>query len=615
MHRPNPYRRAIAMAIDLERTHDCIAAIIGHSMPMPDRIVPSGKRRDGRKLNLRHPLTLDALNDMSAERLDAIHALHREVGPTMGSGESMMLDDIMEEMRERTSSEETHRSDPKGPSRQIDPEDRMSAEEKMRHDIMRAADAPPPPVSARRAATTPETVIAERNSIAIDLMTEGLIEYQGVDREALYRELIAYRAKLTNMNSSIDLASIAERSNKMPALAALGRSFPPAVFRLRGLSLDVIRLDLPVITEDESTDIWTYRGSGSGRTNDLPSLMRTNAMTGYDLFDFPQRALRDVTGDIRFHDALVVEMTDRKGLTPGSTPLTTITLRRGYSHLDPPTINKSGRIAIRRAADVRGPNQARAAENRDLDHARLIDRLLKERGHTQRSRVQIREGFGLILRIADRGGMDDRYAHTYEIKRDTLDDGEYAIRARVDAIVESLGKAQRKYTPPTMTTHAARSDDDAPRQKDHAPATTTDEVIASRTVAERLGSDVGVMHDRCDRIDALVTDILAKNEEVDDDVEFHSQEGIMAIKRMRLAHDIVYRIEKFDRVLGKATHAVGSIEVERDLSPSAVEALRDGTIKKLIAKWPTFAGGQVRKVTRCDGATVVTVRLPLLPKR
>src|SRR3546814_12660784 len=51
---PPAMRRSIAMAIELERTHDYLAAHIGHGMPIPNRIVPPGSA-SGRKVKLNLP--------------------------------------------------------------------------------------------------------------------------------------------------------------------------------------------------------------------------------------------------------------------------------------------------------------------------------------------------------------------------------------------------------------------------------------------------------------------------------------------------------------------------------------------------------------------------------
>lgn len=330
-------------------------------------------------------------------------------------------------------------------------------------------------------------------------------------------------------------------------------------------------------------------------------------MQGHDVFDFPRRALRDIIDDGRFHDAMVIHTTDRYGMTVGSGASTVIKLRRGYAHLDPPGTNPGLRVPIRRPSDVRPPRQARAAEHRDLDWSQLIDRLLNERGHTQRRTIRIKEGAGLMLSIADRG-PDERLAHNYEIVRDTLDDGEDAIRARIDDIVGKMnGVRRRDGAPRTFHRPIAPTQPAAPKTPDVDP---------ERRLRDALGEDEARRYVDATRIDVLLADLVTMENGIDPDnlPELHVQEGVLTVREMRIASDMVYRVEKFDRLLGKVTHAVGTIEVARELGASTIEALRDGAVRRLIDRYPQFSGAQVRKVSRCDGATLVTVRLPLIAK-
>lgn len=609
--RHNPYRRAIAQAIELERTHDVLARIIGHSIPLPDRIVPEGNRKGDalpERMRLPRHMTLEAMNDIAESSFNAIQEIGEEIIPTLGNVAGI-VDDLLDDAQERVIVEQGYRGTRKGPSRIMDPEDRMTFEKRTIRDILRAADAPPPTISLAKA---PRAAPVEQESLAIDLMMEGLLDYYRVDRQALYAELMEFRQRMANRQSSIELVSPGARANRAEPIKSLGRNFPDAHFNLRGLSLDVISISIPGERDDISGMSWTYHGAGT--RHDKFKLSCQDGLHAHDVFDFPQRALRDVTGDRRFHDALVIDMVDRYGMTiVGDKPVTKITLRPGYAHLDPPTINPAMRTPIRRPSDVRSGAPGRSAEHPDTAIIRLVDRLLRERGHNEHRRINRIEGQGIVVQLSDRG--TENLLHRYVIQRDTIDDGIMAITARVDDIVTKLAKwyakhGRTRYLPRAMNADATPASVTTPE----ADATPKDNVTNPGKAIGMLGDEAKTQWEACQRIDALLLDILGKKKLDADGIELHHQEGMLLVKTMVVAKGVVYRLERYDRVLGKVTHAIGTLDIDRVLAPATVESLRDGNISRLVPDLGGFGKSQVRKVSVRDGSTSITVRVPLSPR-
>lgn len=622
----NPYKRAIAMAIDLERTYDSIAGILGHSMPLQDRITSEPGRRPGKeRLRLPRPLTLDVLNEMAARRMDAINELHGEIAPTLGNGECGLIDDLVAEMRERTRSQENHRSAPRGPSRQLDSEDRMSFDEIHLRDIERAADTPPSRINLAKNSISRSDAAVDHISFSIDLMMDGLLDHYRINRDALYKELAKNRDALSNRNSWISLTSPALRSNTAKPIQALA-GFPPTLFRLRGLSLEIERLTMPIIASAIYDGEWTYVGASGERNSEAPRLIREDGMYGYDLFDMPRRALRDVLQDKRFHDAIVIDQTDRFGIDTGH-PRTTIRLRRGYTHLDPPGRLRE-RLAVRRPFDVRETRQR--FDEPHLIYAPIVDRILRELGQMQRHRLEPRAAGGVTLAIAEKNGV--AFVHRYEIRADTIADGDEAIRARLGNIVTTLDNWERKHgrnsmhaltTPIRNETTAVvpvaleTVDQDEETNATTEPAKKQDKKHKpSEMVAALWGDEIAKAYETSERIDDLLRDVLASDKIRNADaIELHQLEKMTCIKRMRIEKDMLYRLEKFERMAGRATYAVGTIEVERALTPGTIEALRDGNIGMLIKAWPNFGRSQVRRVSQSDGMVLITVRIPLSERK
>src|SRR3546814_18121035 len=104
---PPARRRTIAMAIELERTHDYLAAHIGHGMPIPNRIVPPGSA-SGRKVKLNLPrfLSGELLSQMHLDRLNAIETLYAELSETMAAEGEDHLHQLVAEAREIADSEQ-----------------------------------------------------------------------------------------------------------------------------------------------------------------------------------------------------------------------------------------------------------------------------------------------------------------------------------------------------------------------------------------------------------------------------------------------------------------------------------------------------------------------------
>jgi hypothetical protein len=619
--RPNPYKRAIAEAIELEKTHDVMARIIGHSIPIENRI--TDEPRDKRKLKLNLPKTrgknrLEQLAALSEPRIEALSELHDEIGGTLSFSEQMLLTEIVEEMRENSVSRDYVMVPTRGSNRLLDPDDRMSVREKMYRDIERAADAPVPP-SAKTIKTPANDQLSDNESFTIDLLTEGLLNYYNVNRTNLYNELQEHhRTYLRNKRSSyLSLASPSMMDNQRVALKSLGKSFPRAKLRLRGRSLDIEHMFFQADFAGETLN-WEYMHSRGRMVLECISQLQ-----GHDIFDYPRKALQDLTDDKRFHESIVISDVFRevKGIHIGST---SFVLMNGYAHIDPPHLNSALRMKPQRPSFVRETSEVSTSMKNLLALSTEINAMISEKGHTQRRVIKVKEGVGIQISIAAPGS--DSITHDFMIKNETIRDGIEAVKARVDNIHGFIMKArdrnQRKAAryglpklPETETLPKLQSSILAPH--------VTDEEQPEKTPAEMQADGMQVLfeseyplYEKAQKLDALLVDVLNLHQDIKEiNVPIlHFQENILAIKQMVLDNESTYRLEKFDRVMGKPTYAIANIETTKHLTPATIEALRDGSIKRLIEIYPEFAYSQVRKVTKCDDVTVITVRVQLEEK-
>lgn len=598
---PPAFRRAVAIAIELEQAHDRMCELIGHSLPLPDQIVPPNARRGQSRVRLPKDLTAEVLTQMQDVRMAAIEEAQEHLEGTLGFGEANVLTDIVERARNTVAARTFERVPRRTTQRRPWDPDLGTPEDMLARDIGRAADATTtiPRIPERTVQVgLPPRARATRESIAIDNVLDGMLEHYGVDRDALHRHLIELHESTKVPGTARDMASPAARSNRHPSLAILGASFPSAILRLRGLSLDVVSMDIPAAANDPGP-YWHYR---NGHT-DKPMLVRNDPTLGAQIHTWPGRDLGAVLDDARF-DSVMISRAYRQDPPGSEMPSTLLRIQPGRTHIDPPGTPRPSRN--------RAPRQdGRDAMYRPLDHVPVIEESMRRHGINRSHRFEVAEGKGLVLLLA--GSNGSRMIHRFPILNDTLADGREGIEARTAVIAKYLASFAR------------RKERDGPlfAVNDTGPVPLSGAIPMSgsarpgrRTPTEILATidqDAETAYMRSSRTCMLLADLLATDaRELDADVEFHVQEGVMSVKAMRLNAESFYRLEKFDRLLGKPSHAVATIEIARVLPSGLVEELRDGTIRQYIAQWPEFARSQVRKVSRTQDETLVTIRVPLV---
>lgn len=596
---PAPLRRAVALAIELERTYDQLARHLGHSVPLENRIIiPETGRNHRQRLNLPRDLSGERISQMHQNRLKAIEALHEQIADTMGYGEADHLYQLVEEARTIVYTEGYVRvTKRRAPGRNLDPDDRLSAEELRLVEIGRAADNPPPPSPPAPQLTDPAESL--KRGIAVDLLVEGLLVYHRIDRDKLYDAIDAQRRPKRGRNLASDavfFTSPAMRSNQYPALHAFGPNFPKALFRLHGDHLETQSLEMIAADPAHQHDVWTYRATAPSNI----TLSRHGLLRHIPIHDLERRALTDVIDDPRFHRALIIDRADRyQG--DGLAPLTRLRLRPSYGYIDPPGVHIP-RPPIQRPSDVRKIGHGFRGAYHDLEYADAVLLELQKRNVQRRHRIDVIDGGGLALRLSDRGQR--LLSHRFELKRETLQGGPDAIGARIDNILEFLRNGSRR-RPAMGTPLPAKPKTQSPK--------------LNETKTQRLIRIHGLTcledWNACTRIGALLYDRLTLADvEADHDTEFHLQEGLLAIRSIRLNRELHYRLERFDRVLGKISYAIGVLEIEKDMSPASIEALRDGVASQVIPDLCEFGQAQVRKISKHDGLTMVTLRVPLFDK-
>lgn len=597
-YRRNPYRRGIAMAIMLERSWDRLAAILGDRPAPFDRIVDEGSKQvlkgtPSRLLNLPHPLDDEKLRRLHAERLEAIESLAQIIGPTLGKGEAGSVMALVEESRTIGSSEQYHVV---GRRRHLaDPWDRERDPDEGA-EIARAADAQvdvPPTAIAPDRNERPQVTKHERESIAIDLVVHSLLVKHGVDREALHRELAAIR-RTGRDTTRHDLVSPSAQANAGRTLASLGPSFPPARFTLDSRSLDVERIDVIVA----SGALWRYE-----RRNGRYSMHSTHARSAFAAFDTPGRSLSVVTRDPMWHPNIVVQTATEIGAAQGGGMRLTLSGTR--THIDPPGSPPPVIHTTAEAMNASHPGGRRSSEYAVYDNVPIIRDALRRNGLTGRSSIRHREGTGLVVDLADPGA--DRFSHVIIYHEDTLADGREAIEERTRLAAANIARRRGRRKAPTLAVRNpdADADVDAP-----IPTRVQAPSVARKVTPLDIDDAMTSRLQAAERIDVLLADMLRGDCDVEPDPEIHEQLGIMAVSRAMLAPGIEYRLERFDRVMGKVTHAIGVIETTNPMTPGQAEELRDGDVRTLLKRYGQFSRSQVRKVSR-DSISTVTIRVPL----
>lgn len=611
--RPNPYRRAIANAIMLEQAWDRLATFSPCGPPPFQRIVPEGAGRAGRgRLVLPKPLDDQALRRLHDERLEAIRTLHGSLSPTLNVTEALSIDALMEESTIARESEQYHVVERRRHVRSVN--DAPDVGSDVATALAKEADRPLTIATgqvdkATRTLGMPDrpTSAYGRDSISIDLVVHSLIEATKVDRSALHREIAEVRRSMSNQSTVVEVHSPSRRSNTGRTLVSLGKAFPPATFRIVGLALDVVSIDIEPVRADGAA--WRYSMSSGRHT-----FSTRKRPYGTKSWDLPGRSLAVATGDSVWHPTLVVETAvDGVGYatvgSDGSTSGLILTLVPSRTHIDPPG-SPAPIIHATQASQQAVPlDQPRTTHWRHLDAVPVIEATLARLGMTQQRRIELREGVGLDLRMAAPNGGP--MLHRHPIVAETIEDGNEAIVARVEDIVAKIRRHHSRglRRPNTLPVGAGSGNEEPaadPAMKDEETSVEDGQgLVLSDEQSERIGT--------CARVDALLADLI-RHDPVGAEPELHFQEGIACIGSATIGDGVRYRLERFDRTMGKATHAIATVEIDRPLGASMVERLRDGSIGLVVTTWPGFAKAQVRRVTRDEIATLLTIRVPLVDR-
>ena len=145
----------------------------------------------------------------------------------------------------------------------------------------------------------PHLLRRDRDPYEIDLLVHGLLGYYEVDIEHLRRELDRHSGR-----TMIELSSPAARSNHALPLDCLGTSFPPAIFRLRGRSLETRRLVLDG-RDDEGTPV-QWHWSPPVHAERGPTIEADAMLPRLDLYRSARRSVSSILSDDRIHPSLRV---------------------------------------------------------------------------------------------------------------------------------------------------------------------------------------------------------------------------------------------------------------------------------------------------------------------
>lgn len=464
---PRSMRRAVAIAIELERTHDCLCAFDGSITPIADRIAVTGSTTTRRsRIALPRELTLDVLTDMQRRRVEAIEEAYDRIGPTLSHDEAAAVDGFVDEARALAGSEQTALARPKHRRTRTSPLDAMSDDERTMLEIAQAADrvekaaAPLPRPRWTPPRPTP-------SSISIELLMAGLLDHHGTDRGALYAELDEIR-RSNPRKTSIDVASASTRSNYHTILHSLGPSFPPATFRLRGPSLDTMRIELQARDAQDGYDVWTYLGGYLGR----PSLIRHSGVPGMRLDTFPLRPLAEALGDERFHEHLIVQNAHReRSVGEGAFIKTCISLFPRYALLDPPGVEVKPVPRVM-PSDIPAHVLARRDITADVDYEAIILEGFRRLGHVQRTTIRARADGGIDVNTSH---PDSPYRSVfYDVPISLLRQGSDALDRRIADIVDMVNAAVARRREESdrraarMAETAARREREAEKQRDAA---------------------------------------------------------------------------------------------------------------------------------------------------
>ena len=637
---PPSSRRAVAFAIEMERTHDRLQRIIGHSLPLGARIsaLNSSNARPGR---LSLPVVLDpaALDRLIQERAQAVEDLRHlfEDDDAAGGSASRIALGMIEQAAVWRDVEQRPETARRTRIHPMDPRSWQTADEMLMADMSAAADAPDehePRNAPVRPAWRPEE--RPRGAYAIDVMTDGLLTKYGVDRARLYEELEARGDPAVRRTP--DLASPAVRSNTARTLRSLGHEFPPAIFRLRGMSLDVERVDLR-IEMGGGTALWNYRGG-----ND-PRMVTTDLLRGERIDGFHLQPLAIALRDETLHAALLTRQTDRRMMQEGGDVTTILRLFPRFTHLDAPEAPAGTRPEIE-PAPLPPASMANHLKLRGLIAARLYV-------HDMHHRFQLNRRAGTHYEIVVGEQIEPNPLHRYVLSRDDVEGGDAAVRARVDEIAEMVRTAQTTRLEHEQQMRARlreekerrdrkerervaaefererrriyhedmkRAGEKALAQRQHLiqrliSSSMPGKAARSMVLLSAFGEEAAVRHHESTRIDAMVR-TLSEADWKDlrqaraNQVVMSLEEGILSVKSAAFGNNTYTRIGT-ERHAGKVTHVTGRFLIPQMTTPEWIEARRDGRLSEIFTWQGALGASQIIRIHQALDGIHIVVRLTL----
>lgn len=650
---PPATRRAVAFAIELEHTHDRLQRLIGHSLPLGARIahLNATRTRPGR-LSLPRVLDAAALDRLIQERALAVELLRPLFEDDGTIGDEGVLSALRLINQAALWGEVEQRPAVKRRKR-IHVADRRTLrtpEENLQADIARSADVPETEVStppSPRPTWSPQEL--PRGAYAIDIMTEGLLIRCGVNRKQLYEELQAIAQE--ERRGGVGLASPAMRSNNMRTLRSLGQDFPPAIFNLRGQSLDAARIDLR-IERPGGTTAWTYRG-GNGPTLTTTDMLRGERIDGFHLQPLAT-ALRDPT----LHPALLTKQADRRMLQEGGEMVTSLILFPRFTHLDAPETPSGVRPAI-------APAQPPAATL--ADHMRLRTTIANRLYvHDLHHRFRLNRKDRGIYEIVVGEQSEPNPLHRYVLSSEDIEAGDKAIAARVDEIAGLVKEAQTRRLEQQVELRTRqreqegkrdrkerrRLEQEVERERDRlaqevererrrvfnermekardearleqkalierlASSPSPQRSTRSLVILQAFGEKAATDHHESSHIDAMVR-TLCDNDWKDvakahsNQVEMVLEEGVLIVAAAKFA-DITYQRTGMNRHAGGIINVIGTFVIPGQTTEAWIDARRDGRINDLF-NWEGALGVcQIVRMHQAEDGIHVVARLTVSP--
>lgn len=163
------------------------------------------------------------------------------------------------------------------------------------------------PAEKRRTAPLlpPHLLKKDEAPYEIDLMIHGLLGYYEIDIDELRHELERHSGRTT-----IELSSPSARSNHALPLNSLGQSFPPAIFRLRGRSLETRRLVLDGKDDEGLPVYWHWHPPVHPERG--PTIQADAMLPRLDLYRSARRSVSSILSDDRIHPSLRVASARRE---------------------------------------------------------------------------------------------------------------------------------------------------------------------------------------------------------------------------------------------------------------------------------------------------------------